>query len=163
MKGLGYALKEYARDNDEYLPTAEKWCYLLITEADVDTKSFVCYLRDAIEGESSYALNKNVTGMKVSEIPPDVVILFETNFGRIGNLRKFPITSRDVYSFFEGWYDEAFLDKDKRVYELRWNQVGGPEILTTEHHKGKGCNILFADGYAAFIKKEDLDTLRWKP
>ncbi len=44
-----------------------------------------------------------------------------------------------------------------------WNQVGGPELLTTEYHKGIGCNFLFADGHAAFIKKEELDTLRWEP
>lgn len=42
-----------------------------------------------------------------------------------------------------------------------WNQSGGPEILSTENHKGEGCNILFNDGRVEFIKTEDLDRLLW--
>ena len=42
-----------------------------------------------------------------------------------------------------------------------WNQFGGPELLTTENHKGKGCNILFNDGHVEFIRKEELDKLNW--
>jgi len=42
-----------------------------------------------------------------------------------------------------------------------WNQHGGPEILTTEHHQNKGCNILFNDGSVKFVTKEKLDELKW--
>jgi prepilin-type processing-associated H-X9-DG protein len=42
-----------------------------------------------------------------------------------------------------------------------WNQSGGPEILSTENHIGRGCNILFADGHVDWVKKEDLHKLRW--
>lgn len=42
-----------------------------------------------------------------------------------------------------------------------WNQFGGPELLTTKHHKGKGCNMLFnGDGFE-FVKKEQLGNLNW--
>lgn len=44
-----------------------------------------------------------------------------------------------------------------------WNQVGGPEILTTENHEGKGCNVVFLDGHVEFIKAEDISKLKWKP
>ncbi len=44
-----------------------------------------------------------------------------------------------------------------------WNQVGGPEILTTDNHQGDGCNILFIDSHVAFIKTENLNRLKWKP
>jgi prepilin-type processing-associated H-X9-DG protein len=44
-----------------------------------------------------------------------------------------------------------------------WNQSGGPEILTTDNHKGEGCNVLFMDFHVDFVKKEDLDDLKWKP
>ncbi len=27
-----------------------------------------------------------------------------------------------------------------------WNQSGGAELLTTKHHEGKGCNVLFVGG-----------------
>jgi len=42
-----------------------------------------------------------------------------------------------------------------------WNQSGGPEILTTDNHRGKGCNVLFVNLKAEFVKTEDLDDLKW--
>ncbi|MHC4460652.1 MAG: DUF4190 domain-containing protein [Planctomycetota bacterium] len=42
-----------------------------------------------------------------------------------------------------------------------WNQFGGQELLTTEYHKGRGCNILFNDGTVHFVKKERLGELKW--
>jgi hypothetical protein len=42
-----------------------------------------------------------------------------------------------------------------------WNQVGGPEILTTEYHQQDGCNVVFVDGQAAFIRPAGLAELRW--
>jgi prepilin-type processing-associated H-X9-DG protein len=42
-----------------------------------------------------------------------------------------------------------------------WNQHGGPDILTTENHGGKGCNILFNDGSVRFVKTEELGQLKW--
>jgi prepilin-type processing-associated H-X9-DG protein len=44
-----------------------------------------------------------------------------------------------------------------------WNQAGGPEILTTENHRDDGCNVLFVDGHMEFVKKHELNRLRWKP
>jgi hypothetical protein len=42
-----------------------------------------------------------------------------------------------------------------------WNQVGGPEMLTTDNHQGEGCNVLFANNHVRFIKTRDLDKLKW--
>jgi len=42
-----------------------------------------------------------------------------------------------------------------------WNQFGGQEMLTLENHKGKGCNILFNDGRVEFVKKRQIDELKW--
>lgn len=44
-----------------------------------------------------------------------------------------------------------------------WNQVGGPEILTAENHKGKGCNIVFLDSHVEFVETKNIDKLKWKP
>ena len=41
------------------------------------------------------------------------------------------------------------------------NVVSGPERLITDRHQEEGCNILFADGHTAFIKKEHLGELKW--
>lgn len=43
-----------------------------------------------------------------------------------------------------------------------WNQVGGPELLTTDNHNGKGCNVLFNDNTVEFVKTEELAKLKWK-
>jgi len=42
-----------------------------------------------------------------------------------------------------------------------WNQVGGPEILTTDNHQREGCNVLFVDGHVEFVKTSDLKNLKW--
>ena len=42
-----------------------------------------------------------------------------------------------------------------------WNKAGGPEILTTENHGGKGCNILFVDGHVKSIGAEKISELKW--
>ena len=42
-----------------------------------------------------------------------------------------------------------------------WNQFGGPELLTTENHKGEGCYVLFNDVHVEFIKKEAINELKW--
>ncbi len=49
------------------------------------------------------------------------------------------------------------------VFESRpgWNQAGGIELLTTENHRGEGCNVLFVDGHVEFVKPEDIPKLRW--
>jgi hypothetical protein len=43
-----------------------------------------------------------------------------------------------------------------------WNQAGGPEILSTENHEGKGCNIAFNDGTVRFVPTDRLNTLKWR-
>jgi hypothetical protein len=50
------------------------------------------------------------------------------------------------------------------VFDSRdgWNRTGGPEILSTETHKGRGCNVLFNNGYVRFVKPEEVGELRWK-
>jgi hypothetical protein len=44
-----------------------------------------------------------------------------------------------------------------------WNQVGGPELLTTDNHNPRGCSVLFVDGTVEFVREEDIGKLRWKP
>jgi prepilin-type processing-associated H-X9-DG protein len=169
VKGLGTVFKLYAHENDDRLPTAQNWCDLFIIHAELDPSTFRCPESDAIEGESAYALNENVIGMKLSDIPGDVVLMFETSLGRTKQGRTGRVKSRQYFEpFVESHRPEESRQREikkgeQKVYIHRWNQVGGPEILTTEYHKGIGCNVLFADGHAEFVKTKDLDALRWKP
>lgn len=43
-----------------------------------------------------------------------------------------------------------------------WNQSGGPELLTTKHHEGKGCGVLYVDGHVELVKTEDIPRLKWE-
>ena len=166
VSGLGKALHIYAGDYDDQYPTAEKWCDLLIAYLAVSPKQLVCKGSDAKIGESSYAFNKNLIGKKPAEVPPDVVVLFETNFGKNPAGREEKLGSRYFYQLVDLSYDYTRrikkYSKSRKVYKLRWNQFGGPEILTTENHNGRGCFILFNDGRVEFVKPERLGELRWK-
>jgi hypothetical protein len=43
-----------------------------------------------------------------------------------------------------------------------WNQFGGPELLTIDNHKGKGCSIFFNNGHVEFVPKDQFAQLKWK-
>ena len=43
-----------------------------------------------------------------------------------------------------------------------WNQCGGPELLTIENHKGKGCLLLFGDGHTEWVRTERIGELKWE-
>jgi len=167
LYGLGKAMMIYANDYNNQYPTAKKWCDLLVMYSEVRPVRFVCKSSDAKKGESSYAMNKNVIGKRVSEIPEDVVVLFETIFGKNPEGRQEVLGNRDWYkklSSLKDRWDFDWIKKyrhSEKVYKLRWNQFGGPELLTTENHNGEGCNILFNDGSVKFVKAEDIGELKW--
>lgn len=125
LKIIGHAVMVYAKDHNDTYPAAENWCDILIKNYNLSPNQFHCPSSQAKEGQSSYAININVAGKKISDIPPDTVLIFETMPGI--------------------------------------NPAGGPELLSTDNHRGNGCNILFADAHAKFIKAEDISSLRWSP
>jgi len=161
LKQIGTAMKLYANDYDGQLPTPQNWCDLLVTQDEFNEGLLSGHRNrsDAMWGESAYALNKSVVSLKLSDIPGDVVLLFETTYGRTDSERDTP---RKTRTYFAPNYKRTVRFGKSLVYKDRWNQVGGPDILTTEYQAGNGCYILFADGSARFVKKEDLDTLRWE-
>ena len=42
-----------------------------------------------------------------------------------------------------------------------WNVVGGKDLLSTDNHRGEGCNVLLVDGHSEFVRTENLDSLNW--
>lgn len=127
MSTLRDALKAYTNKHDGRIP-ASQWCDELITKESVLPETFICPTSHAKTGQSSYALNKNIVGMKLEDIPRDVVLLFETQPG--------------------------------------WNQVGGPELFTTENHQvtwGKYGDVICIRGRAKNLPEEEIYKLRWKP
>jgi len=123
---LGKAMLLYSGEYDDKYPTADKWCDLLIEYTDMSPRQFVCRSNtDAVIGESSYAFNKNIVGKKITEVPGDVVVLFETNFGKNPTGRDGIIGDRNSLKGTE------YSQPEREVYESRWNHVVDPNILNT--------------------------------
>lgn len=160
---LGLAIQEYADAHNEMLPEAGKWCDLLITnkERSISPSHLTCRGSEDEYGESSYALNKNATGKKLSDLPPKMVLLFETKHKNEGAERTFPIKSRGFIAHLEEndfIFEQHQFDK---VYKLRWNQVGGADLLKLGNHEDH-AGVLFANGKTAFVASDKLSELQWK-
>ena len=164
LSSLGAALRMFTIDYDGQYPKADNWCDLLIMNYEVRLELLVCRGSDATKGESSYAINKNIAGKKPSEIPSDTVLLFETNLGKNPSGRDGILGDRQWYkslsSLSDSWDLKTYKHSEK-VYELRWNQVGGLDMLTTVNHEGKGCWVLFNDMHGEFVRAERLGELKW--
>ncbi len=166
---LGRAMQLYLADATKY-PDAEQWCNVLVGYVDVELEQFICEGSGAVLGESSYAFNKYLAGQDIYEVGADVVLLFETNFGAEPNGREGLLSSRGFYKILDdfekkGWQTSEKikkLPKSSKVYKSRWNQLGGPELLTIDNHEPKGCNVLFNDGRVEFIRRDDIGKLKWQ-
>jgi prepilin-type processing-associated H-X9-DG protein len=79
LSSLGKSMLIYTNDYKDMYPPADSWCNLLVTDGNALPDEFICPGSIAVKGESSYAININVAGKKVSEVSPDTVLLFETN------------------------------------------------------------------------------------
>jgi hypothetical protein len=73
--GVSIALTVYA-DWYDALPPFNKWCDMLIEEADCGPKHFQ-NMTNPQDGICGYAVNKNLDGLKFSELPDKVVLVFE--------------------------------------------------------------------------------------
>ena len=156
MKGIAKGLVAYANDHQGRLPPGDKWCDILIQSDYVPAQQFVCGESDSVVGESDVAMNENVAGRKVGKFRSDVVLLFETDFGKDRAGRNGLLKNR-------AYCQSLPCDNpDRKVYEHRWNQVGGPEILTTSYYDGKGCWVAFCDTRVAFVKSSELSRLKWR-
>jgi len=157
LKGLANAIMIYANDYDDALP-GESWCDNLIEHADISPKSLICPASDLIEGECSYAINKHILKNKLSELPPDIVLLFETKACRDSSKKVF-LKERPGYATYPVMQD--LFSGDELVSFDHWNQAAGPEAMSTAHHQYRGCNVLFADGQSKYIIYDELSSLKW--
>ena len=79
LTSLGVSFKLYSDDFDGSLPSVESWCdalgkYML-------PEHLICPGSNAKQGQSSYAMNEYLDGRKLTELPPDLVLLFECKPG----------------------------------------------------------------------------------
>lgn len=128
MVRVGRALKSYSENNNGKLPSSEEWADQLVSNDFIHSFSY------KVSGvQCFYAFNKHLSGMKITDLPPDIVLLFETK--------------------------QSMTEQENGVENLS----GGPDMLSTESHKNIGCHVIFADGSNKFVMSEDIPDLRWQP
>jgi hypothetical protein len=156
ISGLVKTLIVYANDANDILPPAESWCDVIVTGDYTSPKQFICRSTYAVLGESSYALNKYVGDKKYTELAPETVVVFETNYGKRPGERDAMLAERTWFKTMPH-YGQA----DMKVYKKRWNQSGGPELVATDHHEIEGSFFAFADASVRWVKKKDIAKLKW--
>jgi hypothetical protein len=138
---LSISIKAHCAKHDGEFPDPSKWCDLLLNEPlkksddeyDIywkyfSEKSFRCPA--VMEGRSSYAFNKNLAGKRISEVDPNVVVLFETTavgWNQNGgpeimcpDRHKAILGENGSYVLCPSKYDVRFVPLSE-VKNLRWN------------------------------------------
>ena len=80
LKGLSIATMTYSLDYDNEFPTGNKWCDLLIDEADVSPMSLNCPVEREVP--FGYGFNSNLEGRSFDDVDADVVMMFEIEGGK---------------------------------------------------------------------------------
>lgn len=87
LKVLRQALTTYAERNDGKLPPTKNWCGAILGMAQElqqspDFRGSLFQCPSSITSfESSYGLNASLEGMKLADIPPNTILLFEIDGG----------------------------------------------------------------------------------
>ncbi|MDD5135509.1 MAG: hypothetical protein PHP01_08880 [Phycisphaerae bacterium] len=126
---LSSALVAYAESNQGFLPDAKSWCdELLLFDPNLSKINFQSP-RDFNNCECDFAFNVNLSGRNLSNMPPDIVLLFEScgnwNLSGADNLlakeKKFreyiKLTYTDL-SIHDYWYYAKGV-RDSNSYEHR--------------------------------------------
>jgi len=78
LKKIGEKLQGYANDNNGCLPPTENWCDILLQyDKSLTQDDFRHPKNPAIV----IAFNENLSGVRISNVPKDTVLLFETRGG----------------------------------------------------------------------------------
>jgi len=159
LSNLANAMIFYVNNGTYYLPKTN-WSDALIENPCTHDESFRCQASDAVQGESSYAMNKYIAGKRFSTLPSDVVLFFESDKGVEAGPRTTPITT---HPYFEEWSVFGDYNEKMLVYKNRFNQLGGPEDVAFRHEQDgqRGCNIAFVDGHTEFVTEDRISGLRW--
>lgn len=131
---LGKALFAYAEDNGGYLPDANQWCDLLLSCNRRVTKESFRHPqhRELNLGICNFAFNKNLSGVHLSEIAENTVVLFEADGD--WNLNGGPELLESRYTKY-GYIAMLFADQTIESYWFYKKAVG--------HLSGEGMDMFY--------------------
>ncbi|MBN1974767.1 MAG: hypothetical protein JW787_14095 [Sedimentisphaerales bacterium] len=131
MANIWKTFSKYSRDNQRKYPEPEQWCNAILKYDQVKKNDFLCT-------EIKYGWKRQVFLWPVPKNHKSYYAM---------NPNCEPNSPKDIVLLFET--------------KGGWNLSGGPELLTTQNHRGQGCNILFNGGYVDFISTNKIADLRW--
>lgn len=75
---ISEAIYRYAEDHKDNFPNLDRWCDVLVDGGYIERKHLRCPNR---KGPCNYALNNNLQGLTLSQVPDEMVVVFETEAG----------------------------------------------------------------------------------
>lgn len=123
LSKLGTLVIAYAEDHDGYFPAADRWCDLLLEyNKDLSKDTFKCPTTK--KGICHYAFNKNLDGLRLSDVHEDVVMLYEAdgNWNLFGGQELLTKTRHmNAYNIvFRGGYTRTISVNYPPKNPLRW-------------------------------------------
>jgi len=134
LSQLGKAMLIYANDHGGQFPDPNSWCDLLMKNSGVTTEQFFC--------------------------PSTSIRVYYCSW------QIYPGKHKKQKSYFAMNPNCTSLNCDPNMVLLfdsveGWNLSGGPELVCIKRHGGDGCNVMFVDGPAFFIRANGLQKLNW--
>jgi hypothetical protein len=140
LRLIGNTIVKYAEYNNGHLPDANQWCDILMSyDKTLTRQNFKHPLIK--EWDCNIAFNKNLSGLKLSEISKDAVLLFEAD---------------------GGWN----LSGDVDLFQKKYKEMGGYVISLVFLADEQIKEYRFAEGgyrYFDSNSTESFKPLRWKP
>jgi hypothetical protein len=121
---LSWAIIAYAKEHEGCLPDAGKWCDLLIEHDRNISKDSFSYPSSEL-GVCNYAFNKYLSGLRLLDIPPNIVLLFESEgplnlAGTEELLNKAHKNRKYVYVLSRNGTIQTHNLRDIKNRDLRW-------------------------------------------
>lgn len=119
-KQVALAVRLYADDNDGKCPPAVNWCDAVANYVP-GPETFKCPQRGGTK--SGYAFNANLAGKTLSSIPPDTVLIFESEAGWNATGGPQSVISRPPHgrTYVFGFADGSVRDAERdELPQLRW-------------------------------------------
>jgi len=120
VKKIALAIRLYADEHEGKCPPAAQWCDDVLPNLD-GRQIFKCPQRRG--AESAYGFNAKLAGRTLSAIPPDTVIIFETDKGwnATGGESEVVTSPPHGRNFVFGFADGSVREITKEeLAELRW-------------------------------------------
>lgn len=115
-------LENYTNSYDGYLPDGDSWCDILIRGSGVKLQKFACPTLTAPTQQSSYALNKAIFGVRLSDIPEETVLVFETelSWNSIGGIENMNYENHNGYCGVLKVNGEVVFVSPSEANALKW-------------------------------------------